>query len=122
GVVAPRLAPQVRGLDGRHQELDRARSVLLLAHDLLDLLQNPKAERQPGINPRRGLTNQARTEHQLVAGDLRVGRSFLGDGQEIAGKAHQAFWSGLDEWLVTLREPPTHGYSGPWREPWVVLP
>ena len=34
GLVAPALAPQVGRLDGRHQQLDGAGAVLLLAHDL----------------------------------------------------------------------------------------
>ena len=36
-VVAPALAPQIGRLQRRHQKLDRACPVLLLAHDLLDL-------------------------------------------------------------------------------------
>src|SRR5262249_59319400 len=34
GVVASALAPKIRELQGRHQELDGTRAVLLLAHDL----------------------------------------------------------------------------------------
>ena len=40
GVVAAALPPQVRRLDGRHQHLDGAGAVLLLADDLLDLLED----------------------------------------------------------------------------------
>ena len=43
GLVAAALAPQIGGLDGRHQELDRAGAVLLLAHDGADLLQHAEA-------------------------------------------------------------------------------
>jgi hypothetical protein len=80
GVVAAALAPQVGRLDGRHQQLDRAGAVLLLAHDLLDLLEHPKAERQPGVDAGGGLADEAGAQHQLVADDLGVGGRFLGDG------------------------------------------
>src|SRR5690606_2076076 len=45
GLVAARLAPNVGRLDGRHQQLDSTGPILLLPDDLLDLLQDPKAER-----------------------------------------------------------------------------
>src|SRR5262245_66382288 len=51
GVVATALAPKVRKLQRRHQQLDCARAILLLAYNLLDLLEHPKAERQPGVDP-----------------------------------------------------------------------
>ena len=62
GVVAARLAPQVGRLERRHQHLDRAGPVLLLADDLLDLLEHPEAERQPGVDAGRGLADQAGAE------------------------------------------------------------
>ena len=37
-VVAAAFAPEIGRLDGRHQDLERAGAVLLLAHDLLDLV------------------------------------------------------------------------------------
>ena len=60
----------------------RARAILLLADDLLDLLQDAKAERQPGIDSGGGLAHQSRAQHQLVADDLGVGRAFLEDRQK----------------------------------------
>jgi hypothetical protein len=44
-IVAPALAPQLGGLDGRHQQFDCARAVLFFADDGADLLQDAKAER-----------------------------------------------------------------------------
>ena len=89
GVIAPRLAPQVGRLQRRHQQLERTGLVLLLAHDLLDLLEHAKTERQPGVNPGGGLADQPGAEHQLVADDLGVGRAVLGSGEESFGKAHR---------------------------------
>ena len=90
GIVAAALAPQLGRLQRRHQHFLRAGAVLLLAHDLLDLLEHAKAERQPGINPRRRLPDQSRAEHQLVADDLGVRRAFLEDGEKGSGPAHGA--------------------------------
>ena len=49
-VVASGFAPEVSRLDGRHQDLDRAGAVLLLADNGADLVQHPDAERQPGVS------------------------------------------------------------------------
>ncbi len=81
-VIAPALPPQVGGLQRRHQKFDRAGLVLLLANDLLDLVQDLQAQRQPGVDSRGGLADQARAKHQLVADDLGVRRAFLQDGQK----------------------------------------
>ena len=43
GVIAAGLAPEIGGLDRRHQHLDGPCPVLLLAHDLLDLAQHAVA-------------------------------------------------------------------------------
>ncbi len=43
GIVAPAFPPEVGELQRRHQKLDRAGAVLLLAHDLLNLLEHTKA-------------------------------------------------------------------------------
>ena len=88
GLVAPALAPQVGRLDGRHQQLDGAGAVLLLAHDLADLLQHAKAERQEGIDAGCLLPDHAGAQHQPVGDDLRLLRRFAQDGQKEAGKAH----------------------------------
>ncbi len=74
GVVAPALAPQIGKLQGRHQKLDGAGAVLLLADDLLDLAQHPQAERQPSIDAGGLLPHHAGAQHQAMGGDLR----FLG--------------------------------------------
>ena len=87
-VVASALAPQIRGLDGRHQQLDRAGAVLLLAHDLADLVEHAQAERQEGINPGRLLPHHAGAQHQPMRDDLGLLRRLAQDRQEIAGQAH----------------------------------
>ena len=87
-VVAAALAPKVRGLQRRHQHFDRAGAVLLLAHDLLDLLEHTETEREPGVNPRRRLAHEAGPQHQLVADDLSVGRALLENRQKGLGPAH----------------------------------
>ena len=89
GLVAPALAPQVGRLDGRHQQFDGAGAVLLLAHDLLDLLQHPQAERQKGINAGRLLPHHAGAQHQPVGDDFGLLRGLAQDRQEKAGQAHQ---------------------------------
>ena len=61
GIVAPGLAPKIGKLQRRHQEFDGAGAVLLLAHDLLDLLQHAKPERQPGVDAGRLLPQHAGT-------------------------------------------------------------
>ena len=88
GVVAPALAPQVGRLDRRHEKLDGAGAVLLLAHDLDDLLQDAEAERQEGIDAGRLLAHHAGAQHQPVRDDLRLFRGLTQDRQEIAGQAH----------------------------------
>ncbi len=75
GLVAAALAPQIGGLDGRHQKLDRAGAVLLLAHDGADLLQHPKARAAgrhkcrplPGGSCRRAASAGARRSPPLSA-------------------------------------------------------
>ena len=89
GLVAPALAPEVGRLNGRHQHLDGAGAVLLLAHDLFDLLQHPQAQRQKGINSGRLLPHHAGAQHQPVGDDFRLLRGFAQDRQEEAGQAHQ---------------------------------
>src|SRR5881397_3054932 len=42
------------------EEQDRAGAVLFLANDLLDLLQHPKAQRQPGVDAGRFLPHHSR--------------------------------------------------------------
>ena len=103
-VVAPGFAPEVCRLDRRHQHFDRARPVLLLAHDRADLVQHPHAERQPGVDAGRLLADHAGAQHQPVRNDLRLLGSLLEDRQEIAGEAHGA---GSDRRIGTERARPT---------------
>ena len=91
GVVASALAPKIGKLQRGHQELDGTRAVLLLAHDLLDLLEHAKAERQPGVDPGGLLADEARAQHEPVRDDLRFLRGLAQNGQEVAGKAHERF-------------------------------
>jgi hypothetical protein len=99
GVVAAALAPQVGQLHGRHQQLDGAGAVHLLADDLLDLLEHLQAQRQPGVDAGRLLADHARAQHQLVRDDLGVRGSFFQNGQEIARQAHGRDVSGEFEAL-----------------------
>jgi hypothetical protein len=80
GIVAAAFAPQVGQLQRRHQQFDGAGTVLLLANDLLDLLQHAQAQRQPGIDARRFLPHHAGAQHQPMRHDLRLFRILLKDG------------------------------------------
>ena len=82
GLVASALSPELRRLDGRHQKLDRAGPVLLLADNSLDLLEHPEPERQPGVDPGGGLADHACAQHELVGDDLRLFRRFTRTGRK----------------------------------------
>ena len=88
GVVAAAFAPEVGELQRRHQQFQRAGAVLLLANDLLDLLQHPEAERQPGIDAGCLLPDHARAEHQPVRDDLRLFRILFQNRQEKSRQSH----------------------------------
>ena len=88
-VVAAALAPQLCRLDRRHQDLQRAGAVLLLAHDLLDLRQDTQPERQPGIDPGARLADHPGAQHQPMRDDLRLARVLSQQRQEVFGKTHQ---------------------------------
>src|SRR6266567_2224198 len=106
GVVASALAPKIGKLQGRHQELDGTGAVLLLAHDLFDLLEHAKAERQPCVDPGGLLADEACPQHQPVGGDLRLLRSLAQDRQKVAGEAH-------DGWESFPSGPPSETGSPP---------
>ena len=112
GLVAAALAPQLGGLDGRHQKLDGAGTVLFLADDAADLLQHPQAERQEGVNPGRFLADHAGAQHQPVRGDLRLFGRFAQIGQKVAGQAHAVL--SLSRGLMGLAVKPHRGanYKG----------
>ncbi len=71
------LLPQLRRLHRRHQHLQGAGAVHLLAHDALDLAQHPQPQRQPGVESGGELADHARAQHQLVADHLGVGGGLL---------------------------------------------
>src|SRR5215475_12406561 len=81
-VIATALAPEIRKLQCRHEQFERTGAVLLLAHDLLDLLQDAKAERQPRIDAGSLLPHPAGAQHQPMRHDLRFLWIFLQNGQE----------------------------------------
>ena len=95
-IITPAFAPQVRTLQGGHQQWDVACQRLFLVHDLLDIAQHAIAKGQPGINPRTCLPDHARAQHQPVRHDLRLSGRFLQDGQEISGQSHGSMDLSLD--------------------------
>ncbi len=88
GVVALALAPDVGRLHRGHQHFHGAGAVLLLAHDLLDLLEHAEAQGKPGIDAGARLADHAAAQHQLMRDDLRLFRRLAQDGQEETGEAH----------------------------------
>ena len=88
GLIAAALAPQISGLDDRHEQFHGARPVLLLAHDLLDLAQHPQAQRQPGVDTGGLLPHHARAQHQAVRDDFRLLGRFAERGEEESGQTH----------------------------------
>jgi hypothetical protein len=69
-------------LQRRHQQLDGAGTILFLADDLLDLLQHPQAQRQPGIDAGGFLSHHARTQHQPMRDNLGLFRILFKDGKK----------------------------------------
>ena len=84
GIVTPALAPQVGALERGHQHGMSAGCLHLLVHDVLDVLQHPEPQRQPGIDAGRGLADHAGAQHQAMGDDRGLGRRVLQRGQEIA--------------------------------------
>ena len=120
GVIASALAPEVGRLDCRHQHFDRAGAVLLLAHDLANLLQHANAERQEGIDARGLLPHHAGAQHQPVRDDLGLFRCLAQNRQEITGQAHGNPWEIRgDEVRVKADRPQKHkaraNFSGIYR-------
>ncbi len=100
GIVASALAPEVGRLDRRHQHFDGAGAVLLLAHDLADLLQHTNAERQKGIDARGLLPHHPGAQHQPVRDNLGFFRRLAQNREEITGQAHGI----LERFEVTTSE------------------
>ena len=71
-------------------DMDYAGAVLLFADDSADLVQDPDAERQPGVAARGLLPDHAGAQHEAMRDDLRLFRRLLQDRQEITGKTHGA--------------------------------
>ena len=88
-IIATAFAPQIGRLQGRHQHFHRTGAILFLAHDLLDLLQDFPAQRQPGVDPGALLADHAGAQHQLMRDNLGIRRGFFQDGQEKSGQAHR---------------------------------
>ena len=88
GIIAAAFTPQVCALHGRHQDFQRAGTVLLLAHNGLNLLQDFQAQRQPRIDTGGMLLDHTGTQHQLVRHDFGIGWGFFCNRQEIARHAH----------------------------------
>src|SRR5437660_202222 len=89
GVVASAFAPEIGKLQRRHQQFQCAGAVLFLAHDLLDLLQDPEAQRQPSVDAGRLLPHHAGAQHQPMRHNLRLFRILLQDRQEKSRQSHQ---------------------------------
>ena len=82
------LLPELGGLNGGHEHLERARRVHFLANDVLDLAQHPHPEGEPGVETRREGPDEPGTQHQPMADDLRVRGRFLDGGEERLRNAH----------------------------------
>src|SRR5215468_5858938 len=94
-VVAAAFTPDLGGLDGRHEQFERAGAVLLLTHDPLDLAQHAKPERQPRVYAGARLPNEAGAQHQLMREDFGFLRVVAQQRQEIAAEAHEEPFSWL---------------------------
>ena len=79
---APGLVPQLGGLHGGHQELDTAAPVHFLAHDVFHLAQHAQTERHPGIQAAGQFSDIAGAQHQLMAGQFRLGWGFFQGGDK----------------------------------------
>ena len=83
---ASELSPVRRQLEEQPELLKHGPgAVLLLPHDLLDLLEHAKSERQPGVDPRGFLSDQSGPQHQAMRDNLRLFRGLAQDREEVAG-------------------------------------
>lgn len=82
------LHPEFGRLHHRHQQLDGAGCVHFLADNALDLTDDLQPQRHVGVDSARQLANHAGPRHQLVAGDLGLGRGFFQSVQVVLGGAH----------------------------------
>ena len=88
-VPAPRLTPDLRRVDDRHEQLLAADGVHLVADDAGDLLHHAPAGGQEHIHAGRELAHQAGAHHELVADGLGPGRILLDRGQQHLAEAHK---------------------------------
>ena len=108
-VPAPALLPQLRGDDGRHEDLLRAGPVHLASRDRLDAAHDAQAERQEVVDAARDLADHPGAHEELVAHDLRVGRVVpqrrdqeTGQPRHLAAAAARCsprHWSASPPWL-----------------------
>ncbi len=73
----PRFLPQLGRLHHRHQQLDAAGAVHLLAHDALDPADDAQAHRHVRVDAGGESLDEAGAHHELVAHDLGIGGGFL---------------------------------------------
>ncbi len=92
---ASRFLPQFRRLQGRHQHFQRAGTLHFLPYDPFHVVQDADTQRQPGIQAGGKLADQAGANHQLVAGDLGIGRCFFDGIERKLGSAHDGCLSRL---------------------------
>ena len=92
GLVAAGFAPELGRLDRRHQNLDGARPVLLLADHRADLVEDAQAQGQPRIDAGSLLAHETGTQHQAVGNDLGLLGRLAQGWQEVAGETHGRPW------------------------------
>jgi hypothetical protein len=112
-VVTAALLPELGRLDRRHEDLVASGAVHLLADDLLNAAQHAQAERQPTIDAGRALADHARTKHELVRHDLRLGGRLLEQRQKVTRQPHLGSRSERDRGGATLGGSGTHDNSAP---------
>jgi hypothetical protein len=85
---APRLLPEIGGMQRRKPELLCADAIHLGAHDRGDLLAHAKPEGQQRVDARHELANEAGPHQQLVAHRFGVGRIVAQGGNESLSPTH----------------------------------
>ena len=86
---APRFAPQFGRLHGRQKHFGGAGGVHLFAHDIRHFARRAPTRGQPRINPARQAANEARAQHQAVAGQFGFGRLAAQSVDEKTRRAHR---------------------------------
>ena len=116
-IIPPAFAPQIRRLQRWHQQWDMTCAFLLFVDDLLNPFEHLKAQRQPRIDAGLRLLDHARAQHVAVADNLRLGRRFFENGQEITAQAHG---KSPEKCPLALAKPTPGGkpLSCARREPW----